>query len=801
MTVLANDGNGNITYRTQIEADAKIYDAWGPDFIVTNPVKATNTVGEVGDISLGEDIIPGHTGTSPLVTIENDSAYNMQPGLDVTEQPAAQASQVDDIFNPVHFAPFRYRVTVADLRRREVPLPDDDWNSTLSNDAYLFGTSPSAGSLWDGFRYDPYREYHIPMGDWNFDLPNGVVLREGQTVPLRLTRMIPRHQPDSVDNGYYQTPQSEWLKETAPDSNRWYLDINKNDQYDIGVDFMQNWPSWSQLYLDRNLNGVYNPGEPCLAVGSFDTALYLDINANGVRDRFEPSYSPAANAFSDYGSRLPNDYPQGISTKLGVAPIIGFRLRNTMFDLGSYALGSPYVMPPLTASLANSGNNQLAGIQVRGGSLAMLVNQDQTSWLRGASGELYRTGFAATRAENTTVELRPTAEIQPFIFNMALPEDWTILKSPAGALMDYGRDFQFAIPGINYRQPSGTYAGVLSITNNGFTDANSMISLRVRENRFSQVAPGLSGIADPRPDIDGTRNANVPTWTNYLTGTESWPTATVLPDGDLGVFVSSDTPSFTTTATLTELQPAATTDTNIWYRRAKRLIYDARPATPTIGQHYAAFTGVNVTSITLFPVGQGVKVRRGVSPLVSDLVVLRKRIANAGEAPVPAWYGQITNVQGDTLTVAAVNPGYSWAYPDSETIVEVMGHPWMQIINNNDMDMLRNQLKDPGTNLGPKPIRCITPSVTQVSNGLPWLAWSVSTVRTVTNPQSGQKDSFPFSYLAFKRFDSDNPDNSSELTWVSPKIADGAKDLTLSFRETTGYLTIRFTRNKVADNL
>ena len=674
---------------------------------------------------------------------------------------------------------------------------------------------------------------------------------------------IPAFWTFNASNANYATPQTEWLS-SFTDCNghvRWYLDLNHNNVYDAGVDFIQEWPSASHLYQDLNANAakltqanyydMYQPGAPCLSASNFETTFFLDLAGNGVAGPLQPCFTPSATAAPDYGARNDINYPLGVETTLGVAPVTGMSMASSMFDLGWFSLSSPYTLPPLSATLQNSGNQTLNNVTVQGMSFPTITDGQGNSTITSISNYLYRTGMSSVLYNAPTaplqISVRPVNETQPFYFNTALSSGWTLLKSPVGSSADYGRAFNLSIPGINSRQPIGTYTGTLNVTSGPGSDNSTALSVRVEENRFSQVVPAALG-SDPRPPFDGSLIGNF--WLNYLTGTKNWPAAAVLPLGegydDLGVWISSNTPLPPSTPLLNptpaqliaDLLPTSTTDTNIFFRRVKHLIftnitfngnnislpagagatvrarnandetcdllilrYQQSSLTPLSGMATVAGSTLTFTNSPPAGVYAGMTTFLAGSAMVYTVTAVTANTVTVSQAPAASataelwnfatapWYGKVTEVVGDTITVTPISL-WQWPYPQAQTVVEVLAHPWVPVISAANMNVLRQQMADPGVpgDHGPSPIACNTPSVTVDPNpqNNPWLIWSVAATRSVTHVNgNGQtvQDHIPFSYLAFTQFDPNNP-TAANFNWVAPTTAQAnAQAVQLTDRE------------------
>ncbi|HEX2951762.1 MAG TPA: hypothetical protein VHV83_19680, partial [Armatimonadota bacterium] len=374
------------------------------------------------------------------------------------------------------------------------------------------------------------------------------------------------------------------------------------------------------------------------------------------------------------------------------------------------------------------------------------------------------TNNTADKLDRTGMTNTNLTEAQPLPFNLSGPNDLTLFKSPAGSQIDFGKLLPFYAPFVTAKQPTGSYNGKITISAGGLT-GETKVGLRVNEANISMLLPGRA-TTDPRPDFDAGRSGLANSrWVNYLTGVESWPTAAAMSLGiglnDLGVWVASNTPQAIAGSTQDTIVPKTTTDTNIWYRRAKHLV-----TTPASASTITA-TAITIDATTASQVYAG-------TDDTGDLVVLHNIPANAGDA-VATWCGRATAVSAGQITLQPIST-YNWTFATNQTVVEIFGQPWVPIMSDAEMTALRTLLADKMTpgDKGPSPIRCTTPSVTMDSdNQHSWLAWSVNADPVVT--RNGKKDSVPFSYIAYKYFDPKNPAGGS-YQWVAPKTQTAQTD-------------------------
>jgi hypothetical protein len=714
---------------------------WFPDFILTNPVGVTIANDPAPDVvDLGSSLAPGHIASSSTVTVANASNWTMN-------------------------AQQRFLISPVDLRNPSTWDFNDDL--TAAN-GYKFGVLPIAGPRWDGFHYDPYLEKHLRLNEAAMDLPRGVPLNPTQSADVHFTRQVPTHQ---FDGGYQ----------------------SKGEDYTADLDL-------TSLGVKPSSNGGYvfidNATEVPIALAASEMRIFLDTNGNQVWDKGEPYYLVLPTLIADPIVNL-NTGISPLGTSMGVSPVRALHVPTQLFDLGRMASGMPGALSVLRrGTLENTGNQTISGAGINNG-----INENGGLGIQGLStynvttaatdpallNALHRSGYSSVVYNGGNVSYRAITAVQPLaLAPVRLPTDWTLFKSPAGASANYGRLFDFPLPVVDYQQPTGTYTGALNVPDSDSNEVGSTLSLRVNESPLSMVVPGeRTATFDPRPVFDASKQGGF-AWTNYLTGTESWPTAMVLPgkdslgnpiNDDLGVWVASNTPLFNGSSEHAQgdiapnaiLDPLTNkpieTDTNIWFHRVKRLT--------------TAVTGINATELTM-PLTVARQVRDlvsctalGASPLTVDLIVLRN-IRSKATDPADVWYGyaQAVDVATGKVTVTALTKT-TWLHGPTETMVEILSHPWMPIMDGAMMDGLRLQLADPGVagDKGPHPIRFTTPAVAPGAGNTQWLVWSVNAVQCIT--QNGKKDFHPFSYLAYKPFDMNNPSGKAfpdgqAFKWMIP---------------------------------
>lgn len=689
-----------------VETGAVIRDEWSPDVIVQNPVgmSGPTTVNGKSTLTVGSTAAPGHTATSPNVDVTNIWSAGVTP--------------------PPHA---RFLFSPGDLR-------DDlrtDWNAQLdAEQGYTFGALPTAGVEWDGLRYDPFRENNITMPDDTLDLPQGLWLQPGQKMRIHITRRVPAHQAP----GTFST-------EIEPTAVFTFDDINGDGNWDRG----------ERLYY-----GVV-PVSPTL----FDTRVYIDMNGNRVWDSGEPYYIP--NAPSDYASRNTETLDKtSLGTALAISPATRLSLPKNVLELGGLPLGSPDRLPLENPVLVNTGNTVLggAGLPSMSAATTLATTTADGTTIGAHADALLRTGSPGVKLATGLISLRHVSEIQPYLLRPTFPTGFSVLKSPAGAAHDYGRPFELPVS-TGFRQPTGTYTGEVTVGGAGVQD-HFILSLRVRETCLSQTVPGLA--QPPVFDYYMHRSAAMQGWTNYLTGTESWPTAAVLTKGndDLGVWVASNTPLGDA-----PIAPTNTTDTNLWFRRPRHLT----TAMTAIDQSTLVATGQ--ITVTVDPAVASLIRNR--DDITSDLIILRVK-PKIGVTPDPTtWYGRVTaaNTTTGALTLTSLMGTTTWAAAATDSLVEMLSHPWIPVLSTTEMTALRARLADPGVVVdpGPTPIRCTMPAVTLDAARDPWLVWTVSGVRRVT--QNGRVSTQPASFLAYKRFDPDDPNSAANVASLI-----GTQDLT-----------------------
>lgn len=796
----------------EIEDGAVLRDEWTGDLNVLNPIAVSGLQG--GDIRVGTEAVPGGTAAESTLTVRNASLWDAPGG------PYASS--------------YRIRVAPMDLR---MPGNAIKWNDGLDdpalNTGVAFGDVPKGGRIWDGFRYDPYKEYHVQMSSGMLDLPDGTGLRSSESLTLHVTRRMPMHQP----NGNYGTFEENKLT-LLNDGARIFLDTNLDGVYTAGEDLRLDdvnannaWDTGEALFLDANGNGLPGRGEPTFALGAFDVRIFMDVNGNGICDPGEPYYATAA-AGDQFTT--PDALPASpLRTTLGVAIQPALQVPNTILDLGRQPAGALYGLPLQLPTIDNTGNQPLTNVTART-STTLATTDDYTLDL---ANLLLSTGIAGVKPMVIPgpplvvmkVSLRHLEELQPLPFAYDLPIDWVVPKGAADDPRAFGRPFELPMT-AGYRQPTGTYVGDVQISGAG-GQASLTLSARVGEQRLSQVVPGLSS----PPPFDFSYNlAQAPPlfntgWTNYLTGYERSPVAVVLPKltprlttvvnpkplnaadpdydyviqvadasgitvgslirvgaqprrvvaldvaqgyvkftgvitsavndpvyldaarDDLGVWVTSNTPlPMGPEPDKTKLLPAQDTDATLWYRRVKHLI--------------TSLNGVDTLTNRIAIPRDVASLTRALPDATADLVILRKKPTVDDPNPTVVWFGQA--VGRPAPGVLELRPAITWAVPLDQTEVEILAHPWVPVFTAADVAGIRSLLVDPGNPAwSPKPIECITPSVTMDAAGDPWLAWSVSAIRRVT--RYGQTNFLPGSYLAYRKFDPANP-TSGGVAWITP---------------------------------
>lgn len=755
-----------------IDPNAEIRDEWAADFTITNPLDVRANGSKASAIDLGTLTAPGNTAASLKFEVRNSSAWGVPPS----------------------YPQYRFLMTPLDLRVADGQV--FNLNQRLDDVAgYGYGNAPDAGAEWDGFRYDPYAEFHIALREPSLDLPQGSGLRGSQGYMLHITRRVPSHQLASDDTGYATRAESSY---GLP-----FDDINKNGEWDLG----------ERVFFDTGvIAGVYERNEPSIALSMMDTRIFMDMNGNGVWDGGEPFYAvpPAATPGTD-----PESLPLfALGTSLAVSPVTRVRVPTTVVDGGKLAMDTAYQLPAGLPLLRNEGNTDLASLSIRVRNTFATtyapVDVDDPGYLFEDKLWLLRTGSPSVQLTGAgQIVWRDENAIQPLRYSHNMGINWRVLKSPAGAESHFGRPFELPIDGagnplganpfdVLNRLPSGTYTGgvEVSATSGMVTGMDtSVLTLRINEARFSQVLPGYQ--TPPMFDASMAKTDPTKDWTNYLTGIESWPTAAVLPGlpaqpfDDLGVWVCSDTPMLDAAevrppASFSRLVPDQNIPTNLWFRRTKHLVTDLR-------QDIAG-----VTTFITIPVEAAAYIRiPGAGENSGDLLVLRRKHHAGSKPALPVWTGIVTTSldNGDGTATLTVNPPVDPGVIPllaGDTQVEILAHPWVPVLSATDLEGLRTELGlpkaeaftdvngnkrwdagepfvddnanakyDPAT-----PLRCTMPSVV-TTGGEVWLSWAVAGVRRVV--RDGKENAEAVSALVYKRFNPNNPtDNTGAYApfWV-----------------------------------
>ncbi|MHB9024442.1 MAG: outer membrane protein assembly factor BamB family protein [Armatimonadota bacterium] len=765
----------NYTVNRQINLNSPVLEEWSADLLVQNPMRVPDTITPTDDlqgVTLGGSTAPGNTATSAPLAVKNvTTGWNSSGAVSGSQRMSTLLGQ-----NRFMLAPFDLNVSSG--------VDWNNWLLTHADKGYPFGEKPLAGSDWDGFRYDPYGENAVKLNRFLSDLPSGAGLNANQSLMLHLTRRVPAHQ----GFGVYRTDDED--TDTSVDIPQYEL----NPAFD-GV----------RHYFDIDGNGYYDAGEPCLAQGLFDLRVFLDMNGSEGWDAGEPYFVLSSTTVGDKYAFKPNIF----GTTLDVASLARLFSPNTVVDMGRQSVSSPYSLPVKSPTLVNPGNTVLgdgAGNTKLLAAPSMVVTDDPAtgtvmvaSAVPGQSKEsvLLRTGKTVVGYNPLTqrIELRHANEIQPFQFTHLFPDDWALLKSPAGAEKAFSRPFALPIT-MDYRQPTGTYtSGAVVRSKDAYDNWGSdtmVLSLRAGETRLSQVVPA-PGPATP-PPFDYSRQTvaqvaagKMTNWTNYLTGVENFPATALLRLGagpeDLGVWVSSNTPLIPVNASRpidTGTIPTRETDSNIWFRRVKHLVTEPKDNAGAL-QDIVFDANGNATITVPQAIFDQVRVT---DDITSDLVLLRAKQLETEPANLPGWYGRITQksvqvlpTDPTTITVEKIdgiqtNPDGSDAWPKDKTMVEILAHPWIPVLSQAEMDSLRDTLRDPSSNKTgnkPVPIHCSTPLVTPADPNTPgsqvWLTWTVTATRRIT--RAGQEHYVPTSYLAYKFFDAANP-TANTFFWVGP---------------------------------
>ncbi|MEI7834269.1 MAG: hypothetical protein WCJ56_13860, partial [bacterium] len=678
-----------------LAVDATVRDEWAPDFIVTNPANVTGLKTD-GSVLLGSAVgqTPEHNATTPVITIKNNSLIDALPNTDM----------------------YRLLTIPSDLRTGTTK----DWNANLTNEFAL--GQPGVQPEWAGFQYDPYLENHLQLRPDSLSIPFGSGLNNRDSYTLRMTSRLPAHQPDGP---FASTLETKPTLQKEAGTGVIYWETNNIVGYQAGKDFRLDdinnsdaWDANENLYIDTRGDGIYRYGEATMAYGATDTRIFMDLNGNRVWDYGEPYYmtensGDVASLDMTTPYKMVNPKVTVNKTNTTLRPV------TTMADAGKIDARTTIRLPYIEPTVENVGN-------------ADVSSTTPGNW-SGAT-DISPVGISPTHNTGGNAVDRNPDEINPYnLSSNAVTPNWSLPKSPAGSELDFRRPFTMPIMD-EYRLAAGTYTGRFYWGSND----PMYFTMRIAETRLSQVVPDAA-----LPPAFDTRSGGPAGWTNNLTGMESWPTSVVLPNGDLGVWVASNTPM--APATL----PVPTTDTTIWYREARRLT--------------ASVLAIGATSITV-DTTTAARVH-GDNTGTGDLLILRKRPVlgetqvDPGAAPVYAVVQSVDTATGEiTLTGAPM-----WVVPAADTVVEIMGHPWVPAVTANDMQAIRNALKDPNSPYTPPTVICTSPAVAPDGTGKFWLTFTVSAVRQIT--RNTQPNFIPTSYIAYKLFDPANPQTDG-ISWV-----------------------------------
>jgi VCBS repeat-containing protein len=757
-----NAGAGTITVNPAVDATvgAWVRDEWSPDLVIANPIKVTNTASvPLTGVNMGSMAAPGNTTTSPPLRVFSLVSF---PGGDNSAYRNPWAIQYRfmaktvDLRGPTPVSERLARVTDDSMVARSVitvdtpntlrlfdsvrivnpwPVPSveavvvgvnmpnpgqltlaqkcvvnqdaviyrttPDWNAMLEAiTEYNLGVNPTAGSDWDGFRYDPYAEHYVGLSRETLDRPIGPVLLNGRHMDLHLTRTVPAHQPASVVGAVSDTYQTFRDTQTV-----YYDDLNGSGGWNTGepiyivingtrlsiedVNANGRWDINEPLFYDVDGDGAHGAGEPYVTPGVFDIRVFVDLNGNRGWDPGEPYYVVMPGANPDYAAWDGTQSPKVMETVLGVAPVTRAQSVTLVTDLGRMPGGASYGLPAAPPTVANSGNTGLVPDATQptltASSTTTAVVWDKvagttTSALLPRLGatdphELLRTGSAPTRYYSTAnveaVTWRAGNEVQPLRYERYFESAWRLPKSPAGSGVHFARPYSVPWPSdltALLRQPTGTYTGTGTLhLKDGDSAARiasdtTTLSLRLGESRFSMTTPANFAITPPGYDYSRHQDPKARFWTAYLTGTESWPLGVVMPGvrnsanplerDELGVWVCSNTPVVTDTADRTAIStglfrallPTAQTDTNLWFRRAKHLVTEPLPVA---GQPAPVVQGQTKTLAIPRDVWDQVRCvpadAAGVSASTTDLVVIRvKQKASDAANQAPRWSGYVT---------------------------------------------------------------------------------------------------------------------------------------------------------------
>jgi len=803
-----------------VNANDEVRDEWSPDLVITSPVSVASGV-NADHLSLGDVLTPGNTTASGPINVKNDSINWGAPPT-----------------NPYN----RFMVAPLDLRLNN-PKGITDWNNTLNlANMYNYGVPSAAWSDWVDARYDPYLESHIRINPDALDLPAGSGLYHDQSMSIRFTQSIPNGQPASnpgdaanqtaTDGNSYTTAPESWRVVTDANTKVVFVDINGTGAYDQNTTPRLNdingnslWDPDEFFYFDLNGDGVYQQGEPVYARDKYGLRIFLDLNGNGVYDPGEPIYEYNAGTqsfppmkpaiapnpaepvdFAAHGADAAgglSDLPLPLVARLGIGGQAHLEATGPGIDFGKQSLFTSGAQPVTAPALGNSGNLMLY-VQTVGSSSTMAYTDGTGGLNEYVLPYMMNAGINPTYYDPATksIRVRNPAESYPYEFTQvdytADPNRWMVPKIPVGTARALSRPFDMVTGGAKFSQPSGIYYGDTTIfaTDNDPNVPHSdwvatLSGMRVTESDLAQtVSPPLP---QSPPSIDYSRvlsadalhQADMKDWTVVLTGSESWPTATVLakksalnpnePDMP-AVVVASNTPLLDNlghAVAPADMMPAERTDTTLWYRRVKHLVTAPTQQLPsaagtTTYQLYIPQNYWNVVRVT----------DNGVSTdnVTSDFVVLRKRPGIGDGQSLPDIFARVTGkgsagnqyyLNIDTVTAPAA--GLVWNPTD--TVVEIYSHPWIPLLGDTDMSLMRAAMDDPGNPSfnpanpasGIHPLRCSQPSFITDAAGDPWLVWTVSGTRTIT--VSGQANHKPVSYICYKKFNPDKP-TDNPVQWI-----------------------------------
>lgn len=716
-------------------------------------------------LQMAQENVPDHVASSATIQVSNASKWSMDP---------------TSLFNRAMLMPVDFRSMI----------PFTPSYAMMEQNGYAFGNTPSAGGIWNGFRYDPYTENHIGFNATALDAPKGTPLATGQGLDLHITRSVPIHQSGSVV--YDQNGASTDLQ---------YRSI-------VPTDVQENLVRSRYFYDGRWFlgNNLYTEKSPCIAYGASQGKtgpfFFIDLNGNQVWDKGESYYAvlPAMDilprkdqpftAITD--SNLTLKSMQGL---LGVADDDKVQTQKANMNFGRTEVYTGYQQLRSMMNIENSGNisygNNPDGKQTN---VTLALTNPNV---------LFRTGYPSMiKNSNGQTVYRPLNELQPFVWNSASTVNWLLMKSPAGVDAPFWTAMHLAVNGVSKPLPTATYTGTVGLSSSRTLNmpTNTLASIRVSENRISMAGPEFvqnanPDLNDPRPAYDMYNHitswvagqTTLP-WTNYLTGTEGWPAALPLGGtqlGDLGVWVASNTPQenklFAAGNTpkpagkdeRLDMLPKANTDTNIWFHRVKNLTFAVESFNQNGDLTLKQQTELTNTNNVLYKASELIYTQANINngdKSFADMVFLRDT-RKAVSDPSGEAYGFAATVTDNTLTVqwvTALPAGITAQYAS----VEVLASPWMPVLSQQTLDTLRTSLylQDPTDQTGPTPMRCTTPSVTMYdsdNNGASeiWLLWSINAVRKVTT--NGKTDYKPLSYLAYAPFNINDP-LATVPHWVMP---------------------------------